>query len=244
MNFSTPTASLLANALYCHTCHTAPRNAQGTAQSLGCLTTTSAHISKHTVSCHITFTGVQALADNRSRWTQNYLSPLYPPPELRIQIYGNVLSEDTFVAYDQPMPQDPALLRTCRLMRRKSLPIWASHNNLIIEVQDCDISKLARWCALAKRRLPCFYSIDLQGVQHRKNIMVWLRLWLSCECTGFVSNLRQRPQWRNTVSRVFDVAVFDVAERLRDMNKVAWEKAEPILEDVLLAMAALDEAWA
>lgn len=106
------------------------------------------------------------------------------PPELRIQIYEYVMSEPVHVAADQPIPPDPSILRTCRLIRREALDVYCASEYLTLEVRDCDVTKAAKWLASARHHRECEYGWYLTGQPNWTNILIWLVSYPENKCPG------------------------------------------------------------
>ena len=54
------------------------------------------------------------------------------PPELRIQIYEYLFGKETWVYVIDPIPHDPAIIRTCRLIRTEAVDTYRKYIDHIV----------------------------------------------------------------------------------------------------------------
>lgn len=72
------------------------------------------------------------------------------PPELRIQIYEYFFGEETWVYVTDPIPHDPAIMRTCRQIRTEAVDTYRKYiDHIVFKVIDCDVARVVLWHARA-----------------------------------------------------------------------------------------------
>lgn len=136
------------------------------------------------------------------------------------------------------MPQDPAILRTSRLLRQEAIDVYKHPKpTLTVESQDCDVTKVVQWLACAEHH-STYFRWDLMGKPVWNNLLVWLESAWKGECPGLVADGDDEKPWIKAVSQLFDVS-----EELQDRSGLSWQEAKPVLEKIHLAMATLDPSW-
>ncbi|KAI5367235.1 hypothetical protein Slin15195_G023630 [Septoria linicola] len=112
------------------------------------------------------------------------------PAELRNRIYRFVLVVDGSVPATERDWEDaieitqvlriPALLSTCKQIRKEAAGIWLFENCLSICIDNCDSTLLSRFCALRLSLLPAHKGsnvniYELSGGLDWPNLMRWCR---------------------------------------------------------------------
>lgn len=159
------------------------------------------------------------------------------PPELRLHIYKYVLLEGSYVQASHQIPHDPAIIRTCRLIRSEALDVCGTHYRPTFEVVDCNVTKITSWYTAAPHCRRCIYLTQRRDRPRWANLRGWLEKFFQGRVPGFKS-AQDSSAWVGAVSHVFDVA-----SGLTVAHDLYWDEAEPIIESVHHAMAVLDKKW-
>lgn len=151
-------------------------------------------------------------------------------------IYHYALVENTpLYITPETAPEEPALLRTCRAVRREARRIFYSQNNFQVKTQQRNIEPALKFSK--QHRLPeadiefCPYRIfldggDSYGQSKCQNEMRYIEAWYSGE---ILFNPTQQvcensPEGGNFAShRLWDIA------RLLNDREIPWEVAQKVL---------------
>lgn len=127
------------------------------------------------------------------------------PPEPRIQIYGYLFGEETWVYVTDPIPHDPAIMRTCREIRTEALDTYEKYiDHIVFEVKDCDVARVVLWHARAAHHCSGFMWL-MMGRPVLSNLLVWLGYYYESKCPRISAGRPDELPWVKGVSYVFDV---------------------------------------
>ncbi|KAK5127348.1 hypothetical protein LTR85_006687 [Meristemomyces frigidus] len=167
------------------------------------------------------------------------------PPEMRNRIYRAVLVEDGIrIEAPNHIPLPPALLQTCRQIRRECRGIFLKENEFMFDINDNDATLYIRWCRHFSASKDVSTTFDIEPSKNWPNALVWMKAVFHHECTGPLPPPSSAD--RDEQDRCTDVLchMYEVTTCLSEVRGVSWKVAERILKDVHGAVAAADPAWA
>jgi len=101
------------------------------------------------------------------------------PPEIRNVIYEMVLISPSLIDLTRRF-QQPALLRTSRLLRSETYQMWHKRNEFSVVVNDCDARLLSSFCRHYGQYLPpSTCPVQICGRPHWANLVAWCMMVLS-----------------------------------------------------------------
>lgn len=112
-------------------------------------------------------------------------SLLTMPPEIRNEIYRLVLLEDQ-VTVNDTSHTTPALLSTCRQLRKEASPIFQQENKFVLDVDSFQMGlTLHHW--LRHGNPSAGFSFEFRGKMNWSNLKLWLQKYHKHEAySGFL----------------------------------------------------------
>lgn len=153
------------------------------------------------------------------------------PAELRNEMYRLCLVEGRI-----RMPTigrstaPPALLQTCRLIRKESATIYFKENNFNFRIHSLDMTRTEEWVALSDLHANAKVSLGFRGQPKWENLLVWLEHFWEDRWLGFSDPNNDEQEISNGGSVVHHV--FTIVEELKEAPEMTWEKVRTVLESV------------
>ncbi len=132
--------------------------------------------------------------------------------------------------------EQPALLRTFKLIREEALPIWYKENRFSIKIYDYDSSLLEKFKAHENSvHVSTNLRIYVRGPPHWQNLVKWCRAVYTTKGLSFSTP----PSTTHTAS------VISAAHELTRQNRQrTWEDCEKALGALRMALLKYDVNWA
>lgn len=193
-----------------------------------------------------------AAPDSRSRRKRKIKqqSPFFRlPAELRNIIYRLVLvqpNEHGFqIAGTETLPDQPALLQTCRQIRNDAREMYFQQNEFIFNIVDFDAGPFIKWCRVSDAHRTACAWMSINGAPNWSNLKAWVEHYYFGRVFGFTGEV-DWPSLSLTTSaafRVFEVATTEMARLPGQISLQDWSELEITLEHLHKMMATFDPRW-
>ncbi|KAK5127463.1 hypothetical protein LTR85_006802 [Meristemomyces frigidus] len=161
------------------------------------------------------------------------------PPEMRNRVYRAALIDNSEIVIlpKGPLPDEPALLRTCSQIRNEATSIYYKENRFVFEIRDNDASLHIQWCRSSQERLHTGRNFfRLTESTNWTNLLHWLESYYSRRCCGVdVTDIGSPFE---TVAQLTSVV-----KKLRTSTDLEWSQVADILERMRKALGAQKKGW-
>ena len=162
------------------------------------------------------------------------------PAELRSAVYEYALVEAEQIKVDHNL-QQPALLYTCRQIRREAIYHWYLSNTFELDIIDCDPKMdiaFTRHCdvvGMNEGESTVKAVINLLGRKDWSNLVSW------CKAVYQDDVFKLRKDDSGDKSWAVVAGAHDIVHRMIDRP---WEEVEAALDNLRYVVGKLDRAWA
>ncbi|KAL1586683.1 hypothetical protein WHR41_04616 [Cladosporium halotolerans] len=178
-------------------------------------------------------------------------SPLFKlPPELRNMIWEYATYEEhvgpgeCIVSTANGVPE-PALTRTCKIIREESLGMYFNINEVVLIIKDFNVDaalflarKLRDLMDRDNVHVPQYY-FSQTGQRNWHNLKNWLKMTHASKVRGMLGTLDPvetvPDEWR---------VIFGLFNTVALMDSKPWAEIEPTLEHLRYGLIAYDSDWA
>ena len=180
---------------------------------------------------------------NPSEGTEIHITLLGLPAELRISIYEYALLDANTITVT-PSLQQPALLNTCRQIRKEAITVWYQSNVFFAVINDCDSTMLSAFHKHCKRVTVSVPGVKLRVMGEAK----WadLKLWCKRAFEGNAWLIDPEPrinEYETVVAAAHATTrqFSDLAEH--DNREMMWRECEKTLEILRAAVGKFQPGW-